>query len=156
MNRQDLDKAIGLLKSYHDEFNSELSILENRLDKSKNDIYKKQNEIDEFNSKISINDDVFVPVSLRNNDNEKYDYLLHELELLKSSNKIILENIDYANTKISEYEFIISVFESLDTFKLDKNDLLNKLDFISKLIDTDRVRAKEEMFHVKQFVSEKL
>lgn len=152
-NNENISKVTELLNSYIKELTDEIILLENRLNDCNNEIDSKQDELAKFKIKMNISEDMFVPASLRSNNDEKYNYLLHEIELLSNKQKLLNDNIYFLKNRLTEYNFILSFIIDFSNNINDQKKIIDKIDFIYKLVDIDKNRAKEELFHVKQLFS---
>ena len=147
-------KAYKIIKKFYDEAKTELDILNNRFHKYQNDIEMKQEEYNRLKKSEDESNDVFTPSPLRHSLSDELELINHQISSLKESNKHISESILNCTEKIAEYSFVLSVLENknnnVSLSNIDK--ISEKIDFCIKLIEVDRERVKEELFHVKHLL----
>lgn len=153
-NEFDDVKAYKIIKKYYDNSKSELEILNNRFDKCQNEINTKEKEFERLTGLNDNNDDIFTPSAIRVNYSEELELINHQILSLKNTSRNISDNILVCTEKIAEYSFIMSVLEnSSSNVSLSNIDKISDIiDFCIKIIDVDRERVKEELFHVKHLL----
>ena len=113
-------------------------------------IIEKEKQIFEFKASHDENVDLFSPAVLQTNYNETLDLYNHELVSLKDTSNYLSECILNATEKVAEYSFLLKVLEKKNTDRTSFNnmdEIINKIDFCISLIEVDRERVKEELFH---------
>lgn len=148
----DSNDAKRIIEKYIIEFNSKLSILNEKL--SNNDILllSKKSDLDKLIVSFDGNADIFIPEALRDSTREQIDSLKYEISLLEDNSNSIKNEIDDVNSRIDELNI---VSENLSIINENNNtDILDNIDLCIKLMDVDTNRVKQELFHVKHLLEE--
>lgn len=148
-------KAYKIIRKYYEEAKSDLMLMKNRFEKNQSDIRNKELQLENIKNSYDENIDLFRPSAIRSNSKEEIELINHEILTLNETGRIISENILNLTERVAEFSFILSVFENRDNTDLMKNmdDVRTKINFCISLIDVDRERVKEELFHVKHLLN---